>query len=425
MNVGRSLGVLVVAMLSLAPGCGSLVGADCRAGLTRCNHLCIDLQTDPENCGACGNVCAHGTTCALGVCSTPFDAGPRDAGTDGGRGDAGDASNDTGLDAGSVDANRPDTQTDVGTDDANIDAAIDGGGADAGPTCGLGELLCGTACVDPNDPAHCGDCTTMCGVTQVCAAGSCTTTCAPLTDCGTFCADLTNDPDHCGSCTMSCGSGICVAGTCQAALAGHLVLIGHDFEMRRMPMSQILANAVLLPGRASVRLLVWEGSVTAASRTGTYAGIMQGAGGRGHVATVATTAASVPVLLDSSDSFLVMAQAGSTNAELTMLGAMWSTALDQFLARGGVVVVLEAPTATNDGTYQILSAAGLFAATARTEIVLPVLNTISGRAGDPVLLGVPLSYRGETHTCFYATTDPDAIVGSTSGPVVFDRTVTP
>jgi hypothetical protein len=42
-----------------------------------------------------------------------------------------------------------------------------------------------------------------------------------------------------------------------------------------------------------------------------------------------------------------------------------------------------------------------------------------------VLIGVPLSYRGESHTVCYTTTDPDAIVQSTSGPVIFDRTVTP
>jgi hypothetical protein len=88
-------------------------------------------------------------------------------------------------------------------------------------------------------------------------------------------------------------------------------------------------------------------------------------------------------------------------------------------------VVLDAPSTTNTGTYRILSTAGLFAATARTELVRPRLTTVTGRAGDPVLLGVPLSYRGELHTVFFATSDPDAIVTDTSGPVVIDRTVAP
>ena len=41
----------------------------CASGLTPCGSLCKNLQTDPENCGACGNVCAAGTTCAKGACS--------------------------------------------------------------------------------------------------------------------------------------------------------------------------------------------------------------------------------------------------------------------------------------------------------------------------------------------------------------------
>ncbi len=30
---------------------------------------CGDLQTDPQNCGMCGNQCAPGQTCAAGVCT--------------------------------------------------------------------------------------------------------------------------------------------------------------------------------------------------------------------------------------------------------------------------------------------------------------------------------------------------------------------
>ena len=48
------------------PGTGG-----CPARLTNCGGLCFDLNTDPCNCGRCGNVCAGSTLgkcCGNGVC---------------------------------------------------------------------------------------------------------------------------------------------------------------------------------------------------------------------------------------------------------------------------------------------------------------------------------------------------------------------
>jgi type VI secretion system secreted protein VgrG len=36
--------------------------------LSLCGTACINLQIDGNNCGACGNACAVGTACTLGVC---------------------------------------------------------------------------------------------------------------------------------------------------------------------------------------------------------------------------------------------------------------------------------------------------------------------------------------------------------------------
>ena len=44
----------------------------CNSGLTRCGNLCVDLATDPQNCGFCGNVVDtdRGESCCFGnVCS--------------------------------------------------------------------------------------------------------------------------------------------------------------------------------------------------------------------------------------------------------------------------------------------------------------------------------------------------------------------
>jgi hypothetical protein len=47
-------------------------GGACPARLTDCANLCVDLSTDPDNCGACAKTCPgdpHGTpACASGAC---------------------------------------------------------------------------------------------------------------------------------------------------------------------------------------------------------------------------------------------------------------------------------------------------------------------------------------------------------------------
>lgn len=40
----------------------------CGTGTTECSGACIDRQSDPTNCGSCGNVCSVGLPCTNGVC---------------------------------------------------------------------------------------------------------------------------------------------------------------------------------------------------------------------------------------------------------------------------------------------------------------------------------------------------------------------
>ncbi len=41
----------------------------CKGGLTKCGRKCLDVATDPANCGACGRACAPGQTCTAGQCT--------------------------------------------------------------------------------------------------------------------------------------------------------------------------------------------------------------------------------------------------------------------------------------------------------------------------------------------------------------------
>ncbi|MBL8128272.1 MAG: hypothetical protein JNM64_11585 [Chloroflexia bacterium] len=43
---------------------------DCAAqGLTDCGGACIDIFSDPFNCGGCGLICLDGQTCSGGTCA--------------------------------------------------------------------------------------------------------------------------------------------------------------------------------------------------------------------------------------------------------------------------------------------------------------------------------------------------------------------
>ena len=41
----------------------------CKGGTTRCNGACVDTNTDPNNCGGCGDECDPGEVCRQGECA--------------------------------------------------------------------------------------------------------------------------------------------------------------------------------------------------------------------------------------------------------------------------------------------------------------------------------------------------------------------
>lgn len=44
--------------------------AQCPPGQTLCGGICVDLSSDANHCGACGNACPPGKFCVGGICST-------------------------------------------------------------------------------------------------------------------------------------------------------------------------------------------------------------------------------------------------------------------------------------------------------------------------------------------------------------------
>src|SRR5262249_44063032 len=83
----------------------------CAPNETQCGANCVDLQSDPANCGACGRACGAGLVCSMGTCQA---------------------------------------------------------------TCTLPLTNCSGACVNlQTDTNHCGSCTNNCPTGAVCASGTC------------------------------------------------------------------------------------------------------------------------------------------------------------------------------------------------------------------------------------------------------------
>jgi hypothetical protein len=88
-----------------------LTDSGCAVGQEVCGGLCVSLQSDASNCGACSVVCPEGTVCSSGQCVSQ---------------------------------------------------------------CAVGETQCGSNCVDTaTDPSHCGMCDVACGAGQTCSGGVC------------------------------------------------------------------------------------------------------------------------------------------------------------------------------------------------------------------------------------------------------------
>jgi hypothetical protein len=176
----------------------------CAQSLTNCSGACIDLQTDDDHCGMCGNVCAIGQRCTAGKCVATCQNGWTSC----------------------PDADGGTTCVDLRTDNSNCgmcgtkcaNGQFCSPGADGGPsTCGLacfgGTTKCGNKCVDLQiDPQNCGSCGTPCNGT--CFNGQCCS--GNQLYCNGACRDTKTDTSHCGGCGIAC-AGPCNNGVCCGA----------------------------------------------------------------------------------------------------------------------------------------------------------------------------------------------------------------
>jgi len=137
----------------------------CDPGRTDCSGACVDLSSDASNCGACGAPCGTTASCEGGTC-VPIDPCPEgDCGREcaPGRTDCGGAE--------CVDLESDPADCGACGNACAADEVCSKGACTS--VCGPGLTLCDRSCVDLEfDPDHCGACDGYCD-TGLCELGEC------------------------------------------------------------------------------------------------------------------------------------------------------------------------------------------------------------------------------------------------------------
>lgn len=125
--------IITLAFLLVPYQAGAANSSSCAVGKTMCSGRCLDTQTAPRNCGACGNVCGAGKTCSSGVC----------------------------------------TATSSANSNANNSSNNNANG-NANSSCAAPKTMCGGRCLNTaTAPRNCGACGNVCGAGKVCSNGVC------------------------------------------------------------------------------------------------------------------------------------------------------------------------------------------------------------------------------------------------------------
>ncbi len=177
----------------------------CECGIM-CGGACVNEQVDTSNCGACGTTCAIGASCQSGSCGCPSG----EAVSNGWCCPAGS----TGCSGGCVelgsDVNNCGT---CGNQCTSAIGEICQGGQCA---CPGSDVVCNGVCVDEsNDASNCGACATVCPPGASCQSGGCvcpTTGLGIETLCNGTCVNEKTDTSNCGACGSQCLTGESCAG---------------------------------------------------------------------------------------------------------------------------------------------------------------------------------------------------------------------
>ncbi|MCW5805990.1 MAG: hypothetical protein KIT31_26735 [Deltaproteobacteria bacterium] len=239
----------------------------------------------------------------------------------------------------------------------------------------------------------------------------------PELACDGGCRDVSSDPDNCGACNRVCASGICTAGHCAGELSGHIIGIGHDYTSHRGAMERLLGNAAALGASFDVGVARWRGTSASAAVAGASTALARGMSQIGRpwhsvlLGQQPTDAAFAGV-----DVLLVDAQVGNGDA-VAAHAAPWAAAIDRFLQRGGVVVVLEGAGGVS---HRFAAAANVYAVPAPADGT-GVPATVAA-PGDALAQHVLSPYLAEASSVVYVPAPPGAVIATPAGTVAFHTT---
>ncbi|AKU94605.1 hypothetical protein AKJ09_01269 [Labilithrix luteola] len=251
---------------------------------------------------------------------------------------------------------------------------------------------------------------------------------APLVACRGQCLSVESDGQNCGACGKICPSNICVAGVCQGATPGDVVVIGHDFAQAWLGSAQakVLLNAMTIPTTDPIRVLSYEDGASPLAVAQVRALVTYGIHGRGVQIVRAPDASALtsPTLSTYYDVVLVHDGAGLTPAAL---GASWATSLGTFTQKGGVVVALDGASSdmpsllTASGLVSVASHAPLAEGT-HLEVSAPA-DVVGAQVLSPyAAIGVTVGFGGVSAPDLTVVVREKTDAGDGT-PVVVHRTV--
>lgn len=233
-----------------------------------------------------------------------------------------------------------------------------------------------------------------------------------LTLCNGMCVDTTSDPFNCGSCGVVCASLLCSSSKCVGAVAGHVVVIGHDYEVSySMAQAKLLSNALLLAPAKALKVRSYEqyASVPAVNNVKSILNAAAMAANR----TITYTAANQPsdvspgMTVLNTDVLVVYDQTKAPASSLAGIGTGWVQTLASFTQVGGIVIVLDGAGGMNPQMPAMMTSAKLLDVASDTAISTGTALTVVAPQ-DAVGLGVVSPYGAGKHSVHFACNEANA-----------------